>query len=135
MKRNKIFIFCILFVILAFLVKGYFGLPKSSGKNQSYNFLDDKSDGWDISLYNKTKKDNNISFYGELPDDVKSILNTVIDDKNIVYNSEDYKDFYKELKAIVKKENKTKSLKIKPHYEILRNGETEEKVWEHVKQK
>ena len=54
--------------------------------------LSEQSGDATIYVYNKISGDKNIFAKGELPEDVKKIIDMVVNDKNLVSTSDDYKD-------------------------------------------
>ena len=85
---------------------------EKSKENKSYEFkpsncsIDLSSNEWTIILSNKYAGQNTISFAGKLPEDIQTIIKMALDDKNIVYSSEDHKDFYENNSIDFKKPNK-----------------------------
>jgi len=61
--------------------------------------LSEQSGDATMYVYNKISGDKNIFAKGKIPEDVKKIIDMVVNDKNLVYTSDDYKDFYDELYA------------------------------------
>ena len=73
---------------------------EQSAENDSYKFepsncsIDLTSNDWTIRINNKYGGTKAITFAGKIPEDIEALIKMALDDKNIVYSSEDYKDFY-----------------------------------------